>query len=415
MISKGRVIRVGVFFSIANFLITAGIGALLRFNTIFLIPGLNDRYWIHAHSHVGFLGWVFTILIILCFGFFMPKNARINRKVYRLIIYFQVSILGMLATFPFMGYATPSIIFSTLHMILSVAFVILFFKNNDGVGLAVKFMKAGLIFMLISSLGPLALGPIIVGGMKGTEWYDMAIYYYLHFQYNGWFTFAVFALLMQLLEQTGLKVEKGSLLYVLLIIGTIMTLALSALGFGFSLYTQIVGMTGAVLQLLAAWLLLKILFRKDDFRKLIHNQWVRWFYGVALFSWLVKIVMQFLSALPIMADFIFYSRDAIMTYLHLSFLGFTSSFIVGLLIDKKYLSIDSVVARFGYILFLVGVVTMELTIGIRSIPQYLSLDFYKHLNSLLFFESIILLMSVLIMLFYGFILSNKALKQKSIS
>ena len=417
MISKGRVIRIGVFFSIANFLITAILGVVLRYNAIIPINGFSDRYWIHAHSHTGFLGWVFIILAVMGFGFLLPKNAKINRRVYRLLIYFQIAVLGMLVTFPFMGYAAPSIIFSTLHMILSIVYVMVFFKNSDSNDLAVKFMKAGLIFMLISSIGPLALGPIIVGGFRGTEWYDMAIYYYLHFQYNGWFTLAVFALLINFMIKSGIQVDerKGTTLYRLLVLGTIMTLALSALGFDFSVFAQIVGMVGAVLQLWAGFILLKMLFVRADLNKIIINNLAKWFFGIALFSWLLKIVMQFLSSIPTIADFVYLSRDAIMTYLHLSFLGFTSCFVIGLLIANNYLKTGNLVSRIGYMLFLLSVVSMELTIGLRSIPQYLSFNLFQSINTILLVESFLLFTSIFIILFYGFILSNRVAKQRKIS
>jgi len=417
VISKGRVIRIGLFFSLVNFLLTASIGVLLRFNTISPISEFAERYWIHAHSHIGFLGWVFTALVIMGFALLLPKNAKINRRLYRLMIYAQIAILGMLVAFPFMGYAAPSIIFSTFHLILSVVFVLVFFKNASRMEWSVKFMKAGLIFMLISSLGPLALGPIIVGGFRDTNWYDMAIYYYLHFQYNGWFTLAVFGLFIKLMEQSGVRINERyvKLLYRLLVIGTIMTLSLSALGFGNATYAQIIGVIGAVLQLVAGFILLKMVFVRSDLQKILVNKWVSWFFGIALFSWLAKIMMQFLSAIPSITEYVYLSRDIIMTYLHLSFLGFTSCFMIGLLILKKHLSVESRICRVGYMLFLIGVISMELTIGLRSIPQYLNIELYQSINVLLFAEAFILFISIFIILFYGFILSHKAIKHRSLS
>ncbi len=415
MISKGRVIRTGLFFAIANFLITATIGALLRYNNVSPISDFAERYWIHGHSHVGFLGWVFLALLTLGYGMLLPKNAKINRRIYRLLIYFQIAVLGMLVTFPFMGYAAPSIIFSTFHMILSLVYMIVFFKNAIENDLASKFMKAALVFMLISNLGPIALGPIMVMGLKGTAWYDMAIYFYLHFQYNAWFTLAIFALLIKLLEQTGVFVDlkKGKLMLKLLVYATIMTLALSALGFGFSPYVRLVGFAGAVLQLWAGFLLLKLLFVKSDLPKRLISGWVKWFLGLALFSWLLKITMQFLSAFPAISSFTYFNREAIMTYLHLSFLGFASSFLIGVLIEKKYFSTSSLISRVGFGLFLVGVVLMELTIGLKSMPQFLSLKIFKSINIALFVESLMLFFSISMLLFYAFILPTRLGKRKS--
>ena len=414
MISKGRVIRTGLFFAFANFLITATIGFLIRHTNVIPISGFADSYWIHAHSHVGFLGWVFTALFILGYGMLLPKNRKINRKIYRLLIYFQIAVLGMLVTFPIMGYAAPSIIFSTLHLLLSIVYAIVFFKNADKNDLASKFMKAALVFMLISSLGPLALGPVMVMGLKGTPWYDMSIYFYLHFQYNGWFTMAVFALLIKQMEHMGIPIDagKGKLILKLLIYATILTFALSALGFGFSRIVNIVGFVGAALQIWAGFIFVKMLFFDSDISKFLTNNWVKWFLGVALFSWLLKIVMQLFSAFPAVSDFAFFNRDAIMTYLHLSFLGMTSCFLIGLLIVRKYLSVSGIISRIGFILFLVGVVLMEVTIGMKSLPQYLSLELFQSIKYLLFADALILLISIFILLFFAFILPNRAIKQK---
>lgn len=417
MISKGRVIRTGLFFALANFIITAAIGTILRYNNVNPISDFADRYWIHGHSHVGFLGWVFLALLIFSFGMLLQKNAKINRSIYRLLIYFQIAVFGMLVTFPFMGYAAPSIIFSTFHMILSVVYVTVFFRNADKSDLASKYMKAAMVLMLISCLGPLALGPIIGLGLKGTVWYDMAIYFYLHFQYNGWFTLAIFALFIKLMEQMGVELDfrKGKLLYKLLVAGSIMTLALSALGFGLNPYVRIVGLAGAALQLWAGFVLLKLLFVKRDLSKILKNAWVKGFFGVALFSWLLKITMQFLSVIPIISSFAFFNRDAIMTYLHLSFLGFASCFLIGLLLVHKYFSTSSLISKIGFGFFLVGVVLMELTIGLKSLPQFLSLPLFNTINSALFAESLMLFFSITIMLFFAFILPNRSKKQKRIT
>lgn len=417
MISKGRVIRTGLFLALANFVITAAIGVLLRFNDVFPISTLPARNWIHAHSHTGFLGWVFMALATLAFGMLLPKNGRINRRSYRLIIYLQIAVMGMLVTFPFMGYAAPSIIFSTFQMILSLIFAILFFKNADKNDLASKFMRAGLVFMLISGLGPLTLGPVVVMDMKGTTLYDMAIYFYLHFQYNGWFTMAVFALLFKMLDDFGIEYSKakGELIYKLLIFATMLTFALSTLSFGPNRLVYFIGFIGAVLQLWAGFILLRILFVKTKLSIVLFNGWVKWFFGIALASWLLKIMMQFLSPLPFISEFAYFNREAIMTYLHLSFLGFTSCFLIGLLIVKNYLSTSGTISKVGFGLILVGVVLMELTVGLRALPQFLNLSMFKLLNAALFGESLMLFFGIAILLFLAFIFPNRAIKQKRFS
>ena len=147
-------------------------------------------------------------------------------------------------------------------------------------------------------------------------------------------------------------------------------------------------------------------------RRLTSNHWVRWFFGIALFSWLLKIMMQFLSAIPEITTIVYMSRDAIMTYLHLAFLGFSSCFIFGLLIEQQFLKTTSLTARFGYVGFIVSVIAMEITIGLRAIPQYLSIEIYRLLNNLLLIESIVLFLSIFCLLFFGFIFSNRTLGRR---
>ena len=417
MISKGRVTRTGLFFAMANFLVAAGIGVLLRFNTIAPIETFSERYWIHAHSHTGFLGWIFLALVTLAFVMILPKSARINRKMYRLLIYMQIAVIGMLVTFPFMGYAFPSIFFSTAHMIFSFVFVVMFFRQTTKRSLSVRFFRTGLIFMLISGVGPLALGPIIMFDSRETTLYDMAIYFYLHFQYNGWFTMAVFGLLFKLMEDLGVFIshENGATIYRLLVYSVILTLALSAIGFEYSNYARIVGIVGAIIQVWAGFLFLKIIFITDQLSKFIKGTLIKWLFGISLFSWLLKIMMQLLSGIPTVSDFVYFSRDAIIMYLHLSYLGFATCFVLGLLLIKSHLFTINRTSKIGFFLLIIGIVVMEIGIGLKSLPKYLNLELLRMLNHLLFIDTVLIFIGVFIILFFAFLLSNRAIKQRNYS
>jgi hypothetical protein len=403
-----------LFFSLANFLLTAAVGVLLRYHFVAPIHQFPMRYWIHAHSHIGFLGWVFTAIITMVFATQLPKSRLMNRRMCRLLIYFQVATLGMLVTFPFMGYAAPSIFFSTLHMILSAVFVVHFYKSSDPKDLSVQYLKAALAFMLISGIGPLTLGPMMALGMKGTQIYDLAVYFYLHFQYNAWFTLAVFGLFVKLIETLGfpIKREKGKLILHLLIYSSILTFALSALGFEVFWYIWLIGLIGALLQLWAGFIFLKLVLKNMHLARSVSNSFAKWFFGIALFAWMVKIMMQFISVIPVVTDFAYFNREAIMTYLHLTFLGFVSCFLIGLFIIKKHLSVFNGMAKFGYVLFLVSVASMEMTLGAKSFPQFLSIPAFGMINILLLIEGGLHFLSLIIILFYGFIFPKRAGKQK---
>jgi len=109
----------------------------------------------------------------------------------------------MLITFPLQGYGLYSIIISTLHMLFSV---ILLFRFNRETRLTnsepIRFARMASLFFILSSVGPFAVGILAANGLGHTSWYHLAVYFYLHFQYNGAFTFGVFSLLFHWLEKT---------------------------------------------------------------------------------------------------------------------------------------------------------------------------------------------------------------------
>src|ERR1035437_8675892 len=65
--------------------------------------------------------------------------------------------------------------------------------------------KAALIFNIISSIGAFALAYMLANKMQHPSWYLATIYYFLHFQYNGWFFFTCMGLLCSKLVTAGVK------------------------------------------------------------------------------------------------------------------------------------------------------------------------------------------------------------------
>ena len=84
---------------------------------------------VHAHSHIALLGWVYVALTtLLHYGFVKDaSNTTYNRVFWST----QGTLIGMLLTFPFQGYALFSIIFSTLFLIMSYGYTYHFWKNID--------------------------------------------------------------------------------------------------------------------------------------------------------------------------------------------------------------------------------------------------------------------------------------------
>jgi hypothetical protein len=176
------------------FFLAASLGLLLRWHFVSPMDWLDFPHWLHAHSHLMFLGWVFNLLCISFIHEYIGVSSQ--RKFLTLYVVIQFLLVGMAIAFPVQGYGLYSIAFSVFHSVAVFVFIVWFFKDGRGRSFdpAQWFAKRALIFFLIASVGPFSLGPLMANGLAQTKWYYFSIYYYLHFQYNGVFTFGVFSL-----------------------------------------------------------------------------------------------------------------------------------------------------------------------------------------------------------------------------
>lgn len=325
---KQRLFQFTLVLSLINFLVAASLGMLLRLHPVAQIEGFIPRFVVHAHSHVAFLGWVFLVLIAFIYKYWLPDDRKTARRFLILVVIFQVAVLGMLFTFPFTGYALWSIIFSTIHMVASLYFIY-FFETKSGslMPSAKKFIRSGLYFMAVSSIGPLALGPLAASGHKFDMWYNLSIYFYLHFQYDGWFTMAIFGLVLARLSDFTLNkyANKITRAFYFFVVGIILTYALSALGYQLSLWVNVIGGIGAVFQLWGFYSLIGVLRKavRSEF-----NKTLRKILTMVLVILALKLCAQFLSTLPAIVELTYYNRDLLIAYLHWTLLGFVSLFLV---------------------------------------------------------------------------------------
>ncbi len=109
------------------------------------------------------------------------------------------------------------------------------------------------MYLVLSSIGPWAIGGVMA--TVGTEsiWYKTSIYFYLHFQYNGWFILALLGLLFYIFEEKGIVFNPHKLksFFLLLNFGVLFTVILSVLWFTPPPIFYILGFFGAVAQGLA--------------------------------------------------------------------------------------------------------------------------------------------------------------------
>ncbi|WP_346755065.1 hypothetical protein [Splendidivirga corallicola] len=388
------------------FFISGLLGAILRLTFFQPIPGLNYKFTLHGHSHVIFLGWIFNVLF-LGFNYVLNQNHPIsNWKKYNIVFWLlQLTVVGMLIFFPIQGYALWSIIFSTANIFISYSYVFFYFRDVRKMtilkdSLSIGLIKWALIFLAISTIGPFSLGPVIAMGYAESDWYYLAIYFYLHFQYNGLFTFGVLGLLFGILEKNGIIYDrkKARRFLTLMIISCFLSLALSALWTHPPDYIYIIGVISVIIQLIAFYdgISLYRSFRQQLFT--LAKGKVVWLIKLSLLAFVIKILLQSLSAIPEVADMAFQNRNFIIAYLHLIFLGFISFFLIAWLIHHHFINQYSRAVGLGLILLVTGFTISELLIGFQPYLFKLFPAVASYYYPMLFWCSLLMPVGILFLL-----------------
>ncbi len=375
------------------FLIIALLGVLLRVFFVASIPA-EYTYLVHTHSHVALLGWLYTGLTTLIYKFYLI-DLPIEKKYKRIFWFTQVTIIGMLLSFPFTGYALFSIIFSTLFLIASYFFSWLVFKHTPKEKKqtnSYKCIRIALWYMIISSIGPWALGIIMNTLGNASDLYRNAIYFYLHFQYNGWFILALFGSLFYFLEHEQISISRKVFQRFFWSInsGAVLTLGISLLWTKPHNLVYIISGLGALLQLYAFGILGKELF---TFRKEIQRKCTRLFYNLLKLTallFLAKLILQFIGAIPYFAEVIAYTKDFVIGYLHWIFLGVVSIALLGFLNHFKLIQLS----KNSMILYLIGFIATEVFIFYKGTVVWLKLSFIDYYFEYLVILSCILLIAI---------------------
>ena len=317
------------------FLLAALLGLFLRWQFVHPTPGVRFTYFVHSHSHVMFLGWVFNVLFLSSIEDHIQLGRR--RPYMRLFLFLQILVFAMMISFPIQGYGAFSIAFSTAHTLAVMIFIPIFFRHASGPPTVSRwFLKVAWIFFFLSTLGPFSLGYLMASGMGNTVWNNFSIYYYLHFQYNGFFLFGILSLFLRIIEQKNIPIEQARLKS----IGQWMAFAcvpayfLSVLFAKPSAIFYWLGGIGAVVQLLALILFMTEMLRiRSHLRTYIKPLLLPIAYFIAG-AFLFKSLLQVASAHPYVAELAFSLRPVVIAYLHLVLVGIISFFLLGWYIQK---------------------------------------------------------------------------------
>ena len=362
-----KLIRISLFF----LLVIALFGTLMR--ATFLFPvSFNYTHFLHAHSHVGFQGWIYTALFLLLTQLFLSPN-QIEKGKYQLQFFITlVMIVGIIVSFALQGYGLYSIVFSTLFQLMNYWFIFRFLKdmktNNKErtQGVSKHFIRTGLILGLISTVGPYLVGILSANKMQYSDYYDASIYFFLHFQYSGWFLFALIGVLVRFFENKNLisNTKSSFTFFYLLIFLVFLVFCLSLLGLKFKELAYPFALFAGFIHVVALFYLFRSV-KGNVIKKLAGlNNLAYYALLAASISFILKIAAQCIALLPHFEVIAFTNRSIIMAYMHLNLIGILTFGILGILFHIKWLE-DNLFTRIGFLFLLFGFVVTELLLVLQ--------------------------------------------------
>lgn len=385
-------------FSLFNLLLVATLGLLMRYKIAFELPIIHQKNIQHSHSHFAFAGWVTQTLFVLMIYFLSKYNPALSLEKYKKVIIANlVCAYIMLFSFIFQGYGLVSILFSTLSIFVSFWFAVLYFKDlktisNDN--LAKNWFKAALFFNVISSLGTFALAYMMATRNVPQDLYLSSIYYYLHFQYNGWFWFACLGLFVSQLTPTPSLIKANKTVFNWFFISCIPAYLLSVLWLKLPVWVYALAVLSAFLQI-GAWI---------KFSKVIIPAFLKSYSLIPFFKWIyicivasigLKLLLQLGSTVPSIGKLAFGFRPIVIAYLHLVLLAITSLYLLIYLFTNQLVSSNSMLKK-ALAIFTVGIFLNELVLVIQGIAGF-SYTMIPYINVILLGVAFILFLGMLSM------------------
>lgn len=397
MIPLQRHANIALFY----FVLVGALGLFLRL--FFVIPlAANFRYVVHAHSHIALLGWVYLSIITLIYHMYF-KNSKKGKIYRRIFIFTNITLIGMLLTFPLTGYAALSITFSTLFLIASYFFGWFVFKNipeRIKSRASYKCIRAAILYLIISSIGPWAIGAVMATLGNTSIWYNLSIYFYLHFQYNAWFILALIGVMFYIIEIHEIEIPQKKFKHFFRVFNTglILTLLLSALWVEPPFIIYLLGAIGALAQ---TWAIVQ-------FYKLVKFPWrqlkakikpfLRSLLLIAFWLLVGKVLMQLLSGIPYFASLTYHYPDFIIGYLHWVFLGVVS---IGLLAFLNYFDLIRLPRPIFWVYF-IGFVCSELLIFHKGTALWLGWPYLMQHPRILLGISSLMPLTIYILFLYSY-------------
>ena len=381
-----------------NLLVVAFLGVLMRYKILYSLPFIDQKNLLHGHSHFAFSGWITQTLMVLLVAYLSKATGKDEFITYKkLLLANLITAYGMLIAFPIQGYGMVSIFFSTLSVFISYIFAFFFWKDLNKIenqNVAHYWFKAGLLLNVFSSIGTFGLAFMMANKIADQTWYLAAVYFYLHFQYNGWFFFTCMGLFYVILPTKIIATNKLKRIFWLFALASVPAYFLSTLWMSLPLWVYILVVLASFVQVIAWIVFVRVLFTSRNIIITTISKEVKWLFGLSAVALTIKLLLQLSSTIPYLSQLAFGFRSIVIAYLHLVLLGVITIFLLVYMFSLNVLTVKKTTV-YGVIIFVIGVFLNELMLMLQGVASF-SYTIIPYTNELL--------LSFALMMFSGIIL-----------
>ncbi|USL95707.1 hypothetical protein D1J36_000950 [Riemerella anatipestifer] len=402
-ISDNFLVKLGLF----NFLLVAILGAIMRYKIVWSMPFFNQKHLQEAHSHFAFYGWVSSVIYLLMIYSTRETLSAKQLHTYKTFIILNfVASYGMLFSFLYGGYYWGSIFWSAMALFLSFGMLFLWIKDYKHIQHPSKiWFLGGLFFAGFSSFGVFSLAYMKAFGIIHQSLYWASTLFYLHFQYNGFFVLSCIGIILSSLPLQQKDLYKHNLIFGAFALSTLCSYTLSISWIGNSKWLLLgISLLGNIIQLLAIYGLAHLI--KKHFRVFIKKYTLleKIIFNVVIISYLIKVLLQQISIIPEISQWVFGFRMIVIAYLHLVLLVCVSSFLL-LQIIVKYGFYRSKIVKIGVILYLVSIILNELVLAQIGLLSLVNM-YWRWSPVMLWWISVALVLAITL-IFIGLKIKNK--------
>jgi len=385
--------RIFVHFSLIFFILTALSGVIMRVFPFYPFDGIPYTNILHGHSHLAILGWAFLGVFTVFLSVGWP-SIRQKKQAAAIVCTLFITSLIMFAAFLYEGYALYSIIMSTAHIFVEYWAAVFMYRQlkNLGSKSGQLFMKGALAALIISSIGPFALGYISASGLRESQLFDMAIYFYLHFQYNGWLYLALlglFAIVMDM-KQIPIRVSFLKLGFWIYFISLFPGYFLNVLWADLGEEAHVLSIIGSIGQWIGTICIIFAFKKVWKSLRIEYSKFTVSFLWITFFLLFLKSSMELGLISPKLAELVYETRSVIIGYLHFTLLGFVSFFIL-----VQYQMQRIIELKNGFMLFFAGFFINEILLFSQGLLEWMNMDGVPFLTHGLLLASVLLLLGIL--------------------